>query len=96
MAQYSGFFLNVTARNCALSTGPIHVQRGVLQGDTLSPLLFNLVFDSLMSTVADPKFPFRGVLWGDGCTRSIWSQFTDDVAVVGDSHQKAQSLLTFF
>ena len=44
MSQYSGFFLNVTAKGCGLQMGPIYVWRGVLQGDTLSPLLFNLVF----------------------------------------------------
>jgi len=46
--NYSGFFLNVPARKCGLQTGPIHFQRGVIQGDTLSPLLVNLVLDSLM------------------------------------------------
>jgi len=44
MSQYSGFFLNVSARKCCLQTGPIHVQTGVIQGYILSPLLFNLVF----------------------------------------------------
>ena len=37
MSQYSDFFLTVTSAASGLHTGPIHVQRGVLQGDTLSP-----------------------------------------------------------
>ena len=96
MSQYNGFFLNVTAKNCDLHTDPIHVQRGVLQGDTLSPLLFNLVFDSLMSTLADPKFPTRGIMWGDGRTQSMWTQFADDAAIINDSFKEAQLLLSFF
>ena len=51
MMQYTDFHLSVSASGSSLATGPIHVQRGVLQGDTLSPLLFNIVFDSLMLTL---------------------------------------------
>jgi hypothetical protein len=96
MCQYDGFFLNVTAKKCTLSTGPIHVQRGVIQGDTLSPLLFNLVFDSLMRTLSDPQFPTRGIMWGDGRTRSLWTQFADDAAIINDSHKETQLVLSFF
>ena len=71
MSQYSNFYLNVSAPKSKLCTSPILVQRGVLQGDTLPPLLFNLIFDSLMSTLSKPEIQSRGVLWGDGCTRSL-------------------------
>src|SRR6266496_101264 len=85
MGQYTGFFLNVTAAKTSLRTGPIHVQRGVMQGDTLSPLLFNIVFDTLMATLSDTKIQSHGILWGDGLTRSLWAQFADDAAVVCDN-----------
>ena len=55
MSQYTNFFLTVTSAKSGLRTGPIHVQRGVLQGDTLSPLLFNIVFDSLMASLSDSR-----------------------------------------
>jgi hypothetical protein len=67
-----------------------------LQGDTLSPLLFNLVFDSLMSTLNRPEVQRRGVLWGDGQTKSLWAQFADDAAIISDSFEEAQLLLNLF
>jgi len=44
LSQYNGFFLNITVKGSDLKSPPIHVQRGVFQGDTLFPLQFNLVF----------------------------------------------------
>jgi len=96
MSQYSDFFLTVTSSASGLYTGPIHVQRGVLQGDTLSPLLFNIVFDSLMASLSDVRIQSHGVLWGDGVTRSLWSQFADDAAVTCDNLRETQLLLTYF
>jgi len=84
MSQYTGFFLNVMAPKSGLRTGPIDAQRGVLQRDTLSPL-FNIVLDSLMSTLSDPHIQSHGVLWRDSFTRSLWTQFADDAAVVCDN-----------
>ena len=37
-------------------TDPILVERGVLQGDCLSPLLFNLVFNSFIQTIKSDEF----------------------------------------
>jgi len=68
----------------------------VLQGDTLSPLLFNLVFDILMSTLVDPQLMYIGILWSDGQTHFLWTQFTDDAAVIGDSQKNTQLNITFF
>ena len=36
-------------------TSPIKVQRGVLQGDSLSPLLFNLIVNTLINTIKSEK-----------------------------------------
>ena len=71
MNQYSDNFVTVCNSKAEISTGSIPVCRGVLQGDTLSPLLFNLVFDTLMSTLNRPEIQSRGVLWGDGVTNVI-------------------------
>jgi len=63
---------------------------------TLSPLLFNLVFDSLMTTLLDPQIASRGVLWEDGVMQSLWMQFADDAAILSDNHIEAQLVITFF
>ncbi len=96
MSQYNSFYLNVSASKCNLNSGPVHVKRGVLQGDTLSPLLFNIVFDSLMSTLTDPQIQSHGVLWGDGLTRSLWTQFADDAAVICGRLRDTQLILAFY
>ena len=72
------------------------MRRGVLQGDTLSPLLFNIVFDSLMSTLNKPEVQRRGILWGDGRTKSLRAQFFDDCAVISDNADEVQLLLNLF
>ena len=36
-------------------TSPITVQKGVLQGDCLSPLLFNMYVNTLIQTIDDEK-----------------------------------------
>jgi len=50
-----------------------------------------------MSTLDDPKFPARGVLWGDGRThtQSALTQ-KDDAAIVSGNFKEAQLLLSFF
>ena len=37
-------------------TDPLVVERGVLQGDRLSPLLFNLIFNSFIQTIRSDEF----------------------------------------
>ena len=46
------------------TTDPIRVERGVLQGDPSSPLLFNLCFNTLMLTLDQPMYRKLGFSWG--------------------------------
>ena len=44
-------------------TSPITVHRGVLQGDSVSPLLFNLVMNSLINTIKQDKINCMGYVY---------------------------------
>jgi len=50
-------------------TQPIRVERGVLQGDPSSPLLFNLCFNSLMLIMNQPQYTKLGYAWGPTSAR---------------------------
>ena len=75
-------------------TSPIKVQRGVLQGDSLSPLLFNLIVNTLINTIKSEKcmgFVFEGAL-----SPNHWFQFADDMAIVTALQEDNQLLCNVF
>lgn len=96
LSQYQNFNVSVIDPRIGLNTEPIKVKRGVLQGDTLSPLLFNMVFNTLMTTLTRPEMKQCGVLWGNGATRSHWTQFADDAAIISESPGEAQQMIYLF
>ena len=59
----------------------IHVGKGVLQGDCLSPLLFNMVINTLVLKYLTPRH---------------WYQFADDAAVITGMENHNQTLLNEF
>ena len=59
---YENNFIVVSMANKV--TQPIRVERGVLQGDPCSPLLFNLCFNTLMLTLNQPILPKAWILVG--------------------------------
>jgi hypothetical protein len=79
-------------------TEPIRVERGVLQGDPCSPLLFNLCFNTLMLTLNQPNYRKLGFSWGTRLNRQerAWLQFADDAAIVASDNVCAQGLLNVF
>ena len=80
------------------TTDPIRVERGVLQGDPSSPLLFNLCFNTLMLTLDQPMYRKLGFSWGAKHSRQqrSWLQFADDAAIVAADNASAQGLLNVF
>ena len=64
----------------------IALQRGVKQGDPLSPLLFNLVLDPLVRALQQEGFPLRGQKIG-----ALF--FADDLIVLAGSSKEAQAQL---
>ena len=57
---YYGFKINVAGDGYV--TNPIRVDRGVLQGDSLLPLLFNICVNSLIKTIEDKRIKCIGYI----------------------------------
>ena len=76
----------------------LEVEKGVLQGDPCSPLLFNLCFNLLMQTLAKSELNNLGFIWGPQHTpfECSWLQFADDAAIVSNSPNDTQTLLNIF
>ena len=90
---YTGSMISVAVNK--LNTHFIPVDRGVLQGDPSSPLLFNLCFNPLMRTLSQPKFKHLGYMWGPNVDpySSSWLQFADDTAIIANDVKSAQTLI---
>ena len=56
---YKDFSVSIASNDFV--TMPIPVERGVLQGDSLSPLLFNLCVNTLINTIKDEKGGLYGI-----------------------------------
>jgi len=77
---------------------PVRVERGVLQGDPSSPLLFNLCFNSLMLTLNEPVYRKLGYSWGpeNSNRQRAWLQYADHAAITASDNKNAQRLLNVF
>ena len=73
---------------------------GVLQGDCLSPLLFNMTFNTFIQHIKSEKFRQLGFLKvsenGMRLNPTHWFQFADDAAVVTGQEKENQLLLNRF
>ena len=90
---YSNFQTSIITSS--FQTPYIVVARGVLQGDCLSPITFNLCFNIFIRYISDNKFKQFGF-----ATSAIhpvhWFQFADDAAVITSLEQENQVLLNHF
>ena len=77
-------------------TDPISVQRGVLQGDSLSPLLFNLVVNSLINAIKVDKIRCLGYTSSCALITRHWFQFADDTAITTAYETDNQLLCNVF
>ena len=82
------------------STHFITVGCGVLQGDCLSPLLFNMSFNTFIQHIKSDQYRQLG-FWklgetGVPCNPIHWFQFADDAAVISGQERQNQMLLNRF
>ena len=73
----------------------IKVGRGVLQGDCLSPLTFNLCFNTFIHYISNRKFQQFGFSLGS-LHPTHWFQFADEAAVITTLENENQLLLNHF
>ena len=92
---YTGFHTSVITDD--FRTPAIPVRRGVLQGDCLSPLLFNMCFNTFIQFIRQEKYKQLGFTSHDtfDCLFNPvhWFQFADDAAVVTTNERENQLLL---
>ena len=78
----------------------IPVGRGILQGDSLSPLLFNMCFNTFIQFIKQEKYKQLGFSTHDATDNLFkpihWFQFADDAAVVTTDERENQLLLNCF
>ena len=60
-SSYTGYTISIITDT--FMTLPIKIQRGVLQGDSLSPLLFNLTVNTLICTIKPQKVECMGYVY---------------------------------
>ena len=73
----------------------ITVGRGVLQGDCLSPLLFNMCFNTFIEHIKTEKYKQFGFSY-KLLNPVHWFQFADDAAVITGQESENQHLLNRF
>ena len=95
---YEGF--HTAAITDHYSTPAIPVRRGVLQGDCLSPLLFNMCFNTFIQFIRQIKYKQLGFSAYDKLDCLFkpvhWFYFADDAAVVTTNERENQLLLNCF
>ena len=74
----------------------IPIKRGVLQGDCLSPLLFNMIFNTFITSIRSQEFEQLGYKYARHLSPRHWYQFTDDAAIVTGQQYENLILLNAF
>ena len=79
MSLYTDDFISVAIENYL--TSPIKVHSWVLQGDSLPPLLFNMIVNTLITTIKQEKLKCMGCVYDGGVQPTHWMQCGEDIAI---------------
>ena len=77
---YRDFYASIITD--AFTSDFIKVSKGILQGDCLSPLLFNLAINTFIQRIKQNHYNQLGYKFSAELIRRHWFQFADDAAVV--------------
>ena len=91
---YDGFQTSVTTKEYA--TPFINIEKGVLQGDCLSPLLFNLCINSFIQFIKTKEFEQLSYRCSKLLSPKHWLQFADDAIAVSATEFENQTLVNAF
>ena len=91
---YSGYQISIVTNN--FITPPITIEKGVLQGDSLSPLLSNLCFNTLMLMVNQERVKCLGYTSNTLNFIKHWSQFAGDTVIITSLESENQYLSDLF
>lgn len=74
----------------------VRVEKGVLQGDCLSPLLFNMVINTFIQYITIETFSNLGYKFAESFLPRHWLQFADDAVAITSREYENQILLDAF
>ena len=66
----------------------VHMQKGVLQGDCFSPLIFNLIINTFIQSIKHEQYEQFGHKFVKYLTPRHWYQFADTAAVISGLESK--------
>ena len=86
----------ITVTTDSYVTSPITVRLGVWQGDSFSPLLFNLIINLLINTIKQDKMNWMGYVYDDTLAPKHCMQSANDTALVTSLESGNQYLCDAF
>ena len=91
---YTNFFTCVSTSE--YTTEFTHFGRSVLQGNCISPLLFNLIINTFIQHIKQKEYEQLGHKFSKFLSPRHWYQFADDASVITGQEYQAQILLNAF